>query len=237
MIPTTPAVWIGTLGDARPVEISVAIPAITDEGYFLVTVDGEAEQASKSAKFTRYDEYFPSAGSPTVPATVNLTNCTVSGNSGGGFGGGGVGTYNYGTTTLSNCTVSGNKSSTNGGGIWNAYGATTSLTMPRLTEQSHTILEAARSLLTAATPLIRQRGITLVGISLTNLEPTDAVQLTLTEDWRPHALDALTFLDEADAACTLLKRGVVIAIQGVGGAICRCQSGSPAMSSRLGGWG
>jgi DNA polymerase IV len=68
--------------------------------------------------------------------------------------------------------------------------ATRSLTMPRLTDQSHTILEAARSLLSAATPLIRARGITLVGISLTNLENTDAVQLTLSEDWRPHALDA-----------------------------------------------
>ena len=67
---------------------------------------------------------------------------------------------------------------------------TRSLTMPRLTDQSHTILEAARSLLSSATPLIRARGITLVGISLTNLENTDAVQLTLTEDWRPHALDA-----------------------------------------------
>jgi DNA polymerase-4 len=68
--------------------------------------------------------------------------------------------------------------------------ATRSLTMPRLTDQSHTILAAARSLLSAATPLIRARGITLVGISLTNLESTDAVQLTLTEDWRPYALDA-----------------------------------------------
>jgi len=62
--------------------------------------------------------------------------------------------------------------------------------MPRLTDQSHTILEAARCLLSTATPLIRARGITLVGISLTNLENTDAVQLTLAEDWRPHALDA-----------------------------------------------
>jgi DNA polymerase IV len=68
--------------------------------------------------------------------------------------------------------------------------ATRSLTMPRLTDQSHTILEAARCLLRAATPLIHTRGITLVGISLTNLENTDAVQLTLAEDWRPHALDA-----------------------------------------------
>ena len=68
--------------------------------------------------------------------------------------------------------------------------ATRSLTMPRLTDQSHTILDAARTLLATARPLIRTRGITLVGISLTNLESTGAVQLTLTEDWRPHALDA-----------------------------------------------
>ena len=62
--------------------------------------------------------------------------------------------------------------------------------MPRLTDQSHTILDAARTLLATARPLIRTRGITLVGISLTNLESTGAVQLTLTEDWRPHTLDA-----------------------------------------------
>ena len=35
--------------------------------------------------------------------------------------------------------------------------------MPRSTDQSHTILEAARSLLATARPLIRTRGITLVG--------------------------------------------------------------------------
>jgi DNA polymerase IV len=68
--------------------------------------------------------------------------------------------------------------------------ATRSLTLPRLTDQSQEILAAARTLLAAATPLIETRGITLVGISLTNLEDANAVQLTLTEDWRPHALDA-----------------------------------------------
>jgi DNA polymerase IV len=68
--------------------------------------------------------------------------------------------------------------------------ATRSLTMPRLTDQSQEILSAARSLLAASVPLIQKRGITLVGISLTNLEDTDPLQLTLTEDWRPHALDA-----------------------------------------------
>ena len=72
--------------------------------------------------------------------------------------------------------------------------ATRSLTMPRSTDQSQEILAAARALLAAATPLIAERGITLVGISLTNLEDADPLQLTLTEDWRPHALDAA--LDE-----------------------------------------
>ena len=68
--------------------------------------------------------------------------------------------------------------------------ATRSLTMPRATDQSETILDTARTLLAAAVPLIEERGITLVGISLTNLENADPLQLTLTEDWRPHALDA-----------------------------------------------
>ena len=68
--------------------------------------------------------------------------------------------------------------------------ATRSLTLPRPTDRSQEILSAARTLLAASVPLIRKRGITLVGISLTNLEDTDPLQLTLTEDWRPHALDA-----------------------------------------------
>ncbi len=72
--------------------------------------------------------------------------------------------------------------------------ATRSLTMPRLTDQSATILAASQRLLADARPLIARRGITLVGISLTNLEHADRVQLSLCEDWRPVALDAT--LDE-----------------------------------------
>ena len=72
--------------------------------------------------------------------------------------------------------------------------ATRSLTLPRLTDQSQTILDAARTLLTTAKPLIERRGITLVGLSLTNLQSADRVQLCLTDDWRPEALDAT--LDE-----------------------------------------
>jgi DNA polymerase-4 len=72
--------------------------------------------------------------------------------------------------------------------------ATRSLTLPRPTDQSPSILAAARGLLATAWPLIEERGITLVGLSLTNLEDSRRVQLSLLEDWRPHALDAA--LDE-----------------------------------------
>jgi DNA polymerase IV len=73
--------------------------------------------------------------------------------------------------------------------------ATRSFTMPRATGQTEAILDAARGLVRGAVPLIVAHGITLVGISLTNLEDADRIQLTLTDDWRPDALDAA--LDEA----------------------------------------
>lgn len=60
--------------------------------------------------------------------------------------------------------------------------ATRSLTLPRLTDQSAEVLDAARALLAAARPLIEERGITLVGISLTNLEDADRAQLSLPLD-------------------------------------------------------
>ncbi len=68
--------------------------------------------------------------------------------------------------------------------------ATRSSTLPRLTDQSQEILHTARVLLHEARPLIERRGITLVGISLTNLESADRAQLSLFEDWRSRALDA-----------------------------------------------
>lgn len=73
--------------------------------------------------------------------------------------------------------------------------ATRSLTLPRLTDQSAEVLDAAQVLLASAMPLIRERGITLVGLTLTNLESTDRAQLELPFDARP--LEALDFaLDE-----------------------------------------
>ena len=57
--------------------------------------------------------------------------------------------------------------------------ATRSHTLPRATAHTTTILAAARELLAVATPLIERQGITLVGISIANLDDDRAVQLTL----------------------------------------------------------
>ncbi len=73
--------------------------------------------------------------------------------------------------------------------------ATRSHTLPRATAETHAILTAARGLLAAATPAIERRGLTLVGVSIANLEHDAAVQLTLPFDRRSDlALDAA--LDE-----------------------------------------
>ena len=57
--------------------------------------------------------------------------------------------------------------------------ATRSHTMPRATAESRTILGAARELLASAGPLIARDGLTLLGISVSNLDDERAVQLTL----------------------------------------------------------
>ena len=57
--------------------------------------------------------------------------------------------------------------------------ATRSHTMPRATAHTSTILNAARELLRVAVPMIERQGITLVGISVGNLDDDHAVQLTL----------------------------------------------------------
>ena len=69
--------------------------------------------------------------------------------------------------------------------------ATRSHTLAEATDRTSTILATARGLLAAAMPTIEREGITLVGISLTNLGSGDAVQLALpSENQRAGALDA-----------------------------------------------
>jgi DNA polymerase-4 len=64
--------------------------------------------------------------------------------------------------------------------------ATRSRTLVRPTEDTETILTAARSLLVTALPMIRTQGLTLLGISLSNLDNEGGgVQLMLPFDGRP----------------------------------------------------
>ncbi|TMK54882.1 MAG: DNA polymerase IV [Actinobacteria bacterium] len=73
--------------------------------------------------------------------------------------------------------------------------ATRSHTLPRATAHTQTILATARGLLTTATPMIDRQGLTLVGVSVANLDDDSAVQLTLPLDRQSgDALDAA--LDE-----------------------------------------
>jgi DNA polymerase-4 len=60
--------------------------------------------------------------------------------------------------------------------------ATRSHTMSRSTAQTQPILATARELLVTAMPLIERQGLTLVGISVANLDDERAVQLTLPFD-------------------------------------------------------
>jgi DNA polymerase-4 len=68
--------------------------------------------------------------------------------------------------------------------------ATRSHTMTEPTASTETILGAARELLASAMPLIERQGLTLLGVSLSNLEDEGAVQLALAFDpQRASALD------------------------------------------------
>jgi len=67
--------------------------------------------------------------------------------------------------------------------------ATRSHTLAEATAHTPTILNTARGLLAGAMPMIEREGLTLIGISLSNLENDDAIQLALPLD-RQRALDA-----------------------------------------------
>jgi DNA polymerase IV len=91
--------------------------------------------------------------------------------------------------------------------------ATRSHTLGESTDQTEVILATTRELLAAAVPMIEAQGLTLVGISLTNLEDVDAVQLALPSDGqRASALDATLddvrerFGSEAITRAVLLDR-------------------------------
>ena len=75
---------------------------------------------------------------------------------------------------------------------------TRSHTLPHATANTDAILTTARGLLAIAVPMIERRGITLVGVSVTNLEDGRCTQLALRID--RHSSDALdAALDEVRA--------------------------------------
>jgi DNA polymerase-4 len=69
---------------------------------------------------------------------------------------------------------------------------TRSRTLTRATADTERILVAARELVGASFPMMRERGVTLVGFSIANLDDDDALQLTLPFDGRSDGvLDAV----------------------------------------------
>ncbi|WP_330276588.1 DNA polymerase IV [Lentzea sp. NBC_00516] len=69
--------------------------------------------------------------------------------------------------------------------------ATRSHTLRHPTTETEVLLASARELLGTAMPLIESRGITLLGVSLTNLQNDAPMQMTLPfEEQKPAALDA-----------------------------------------------
>jgi DNA polymerase IV len=93
--------------------------------------------------------------------------------------------------------------------------ASRSHTLPRATAATLTILATARALLAAAMPTIRRQGITLLGVTVANLDHAGAgIQLVLPIDRRtPSALDAAIdelrdrFGPDSVTRATLLGRG------------------------------
>jgi DNA polymerase IV len=88
--------------------------------------------------------------------------------------------------------------------------ATRSHTMAGATAQTDAILGAVRALYSAARPLVEQRGLTLVGIAVGNLDDGGAVQLALPFDGPPMALDiALDHVRERFGSAAV-TRGVLL---------------------------
>ena len=89
--------------------------------------------------------------------------------------------------------------------------ATRSHTLPNATASTAEILAAARALLASSSPAIERRGLTLLGVSVANLEDACAVQLVLPfEGYDSAALDAA--LDEVRDrfGSTAITRGVLL---------------------------
>ena len=89
--------------------------------------------------------------------------------------------------------------------------ATRSHTLPEATAGTQAILIAARALLAAVLPVIERRGLTLVGVAVSNLEDASAVQLALQFDRRSSdALDAAVDEVRERFGATAITRAVLL---------------------------
>jgi DNA polymerase IV len=89
--------------------------------------------------------------------------------------------------------------------------ATRSHTLGQATASTETVLTAARGLLAATVPLIEAKGLTLVGVAVTNLEDASAVQLALPFDDRHiEALDDAVDAVRERFGTASITRGVLL---------------------------
>jgi DNA polymerase-4 len=86
--------------------------------------------------------------------------------------------------------------------------ATRSHTLPEASDQTDAALATARALLATAMPMIERKGITLIGISLSNLEDTEE-QLVFSFD-RKTALDAVLDRVRERFGSAAITRGVLV---------------------------
>lgn len=90
--------------------------------------------------------------------------------------------------------------------------ATRSHTMPRASASTDVILGAARALVAAARPLIAERGLTLVGFAVCNIDPGGAQQMELPFDERcdTSVIDGAVDLVRQRYGNAAVRRGVLV---------------------------
>ena len=89
--------------------------------------------------------------------------------------------------------------------------ATRSHSLRQATAHTHTILDTARALLVTAQPMITQKGLTLIGVCVSNLQNSDTEQLTLRLDRQSGAdLDTAADLVRDRFGSNALTRGALV---------------------------
>ncbi len=88
--------------------------------------------------------------------------------------------------------------------------ATRSHTLPWATSSTQPILAAARELVASATPLIAQRGLTLVGFAVSGIDRTGSEQLMLPFTGEPRAVDAAVDAVRRRYGKSALTRAVLV---------------------------